>query len=103
VFQLQILQIARKPYRSRLPKILQTHTQSIRRKSCVCLPKGDDEDVLFRAHRMLQRKGLDQATEEEAVSAEGIAQSKAKTPSIQCKQGVFTLQLADIQTELQCH
>jgi hypothetical protein len=34
-------------------KFLQTHTESIWRKSCVCLPKGDDEDDFFHAHRLL--------------------------------------------------
>jgi hypothetical protein len=48
--------VARKPYQSKSPEILQTHTQLIRRKSCVCLPEGDDEDNLFRTHRCYNAK-----------------------------------------------
>jgi hypothetical protein len=32
-----------------------------------------------------------------------VAQSEAKAPTIQYKQRVLTLQLVDIQAELQCH
>jgi hypothetical protein len=41
--------------------------------------------------------------EEEAASKERVAQSEAKALAIQCKRQVLTLQLADIQAELQCH
>jgi hypothetical protein len=75
--------VARKSHQSGSPEVLQTHTQSFWRKSCVYISKGNDEDDFVGAHKVLQREGLDRATEEEATCKERVAQSKAMALALQ--------------------